>query len=116
LETARLGGRSDVIAAAESDVSAAAAAKEKADWNVAQKTQAAPQAGFVFDTLYRQGEFVAAGTPVVVLLPPENLKVRFFVPEEKLAALQAGKRVRVSMTGHAAVEARISYLSPQPEY
>jgi HlyD family secretion protein len=116
LETARLGGRPDAIAAAESDVSAAAAAKEKADWNVAQKTQAAPSAGFVFDTLYRQGEFVPAGTPVVVLLPPENLKVRFFVAEEKLATLQAGKRVRVSMTSHAPVEARISYLSPQPEY
>ena len=31
--------------------------------------------------LYRQGEYVAAGNPVVVLLPPENLKVRFFVPQ-----------------------------------
>jgi HlyD family secretion protein len=116
LETARLGGRPDAIAAAESEVSAAAAAKEKADWSVAQKTQAAPRAGFVYDTLYREGEFVAAGNPVVALLPPENLKVRFFVPESDFATLKAGDRVRVAIDGRAALEARINYLSPKPEY
>jgi HlyD family secretion protein len=116
LETAKLGGRADAIAAAESEDSAAAAAKEKADWSVAQKSQSVPRAGFVFDTLYREGEFVAAGSPVVVLLPPENLKVRFFVPETDLTTLQAGARVRVAITGRAPVEGRINYLSPQPEY
>lgn len=116
LETARLGGRSDLIAAAESEVSGAAAAKEKADWSVAQKSQFAPRGGFVFDTLYREGEFVGLGNPIVVLLPPENLKVRFFVPETALATMKAGARVRVAFDEHAPVEARISYLSPQPEY
>ena len=58
-----------------------------------------------------------AGSPVVVLLPPENLKVRFFVPEAGFAALKAGDRVRVALTGRAApLGARVSYLSPQPEY
>jgi HlyD family secretion protein len=116
LETARLGGRPDAIAAAESEVNAAAAAKEKADWSVAQKTQAAPRAGFVFDTLYREGEFVPAGTPVVALLPPENLKVRFFIPAADLASVKAGAAVRVAFDGGGPVTARVSYLSPQPEY
>jgi HlyD family secretion protein len=117
LETARLGGRPDAIAAAAADVSAAAAAKERADWNVEQKAQAAPQAALVYDTLYREGEFVAAGNPVVALLPPGNLKVRFFVPEADFAALKAGDRVNVSVTGRSApLEGRVSYLSPQPEY
>ena len=117
LATARLGGRADAIAAAAADVSAAAAALARADWNVDQKTQAAPKAGLVFDTLYRAGEFVAAGNPVAVLLPPENVKVRFFVPEADFAALKAGETLRVSLTGRAApLTAHISYLSPQPEY
>jgi HlyD family secretion protein len=117
LETAGLGGRSDAIAGAVADVSAAAAAKERADWNVEQKTQRAPHAGLVYDTLYREGEFVVAGNPVVALLPPENLKVRFFVPEADFAALKAGDKVHVAVTGLAApLEARVSYLSPQPEY
>jgi len=116
LATAQLGGRPDAISAAEADVRAAEAAKTKADWSVAQKSQSSPAAALVYDTLYRQGEFVAAGNPVVSLLPPENIKVRFFVPEADFAALKPGGSVRVAFDGRPALEARISYLSPSPEY
>ncbi|MEY2880285.1 MAG: hypothetical protein RLZZ15_2665, partial [Verrucomicrobiota bacterium] len=97
----------------------ATAAQERADWSVAQKTQAAPRAAqpaLVYDTLFREGEFVPAGTPVVALLPPENLKVRFFVPEAEFAALKAGDALRVAITGRLALAARVSFLSPTPEY
>jgi HlyD family secretion protein len=117
LATARLGGRTDAVAAAEADVAAAQAALDRAGWSVAQKSQSAPRAALVYDTLFREGEFVPAGVPVVSLLPPENIKVRFFVPEADFGALKAGDQVKVSITGRAApLEARISYLSPQPEY
>ena len=117
LATAGLGARSDAIMAAAADVSAAVAAKEHADWSVDQKSQAAPKPGLVYDTLYREGEFVAAGNPVVALLPPENLKVRFFVPEAEFAALRAGAAVQVALTGQSTpLAAHISYLSPQPEF
>jgi HlyD family secretion protein len=117
LNTARLGGRTDAIKAAEAEVAVAGATKERADWAVAQKTQAAPAAALVVDTLFREGEFVAVGSPVVSLLPPENLKVRFFVPEADFATLKAGDRVRVTVTGRPApLEARVVYLAPRPEY
>ena len=116
LATAQLGGRADALAAAEQDVAAAVAARAQADWSVAQKSQAVPRAALVYDTLFRPGEFVAAGQPVVSLLPPENIKVRFFVPEPALAALKPGGRVRVALDGHPPLDAVISYLSPQPEY
>ncbi len=117
LATARLGSRTDVVAAAEADAAAAQAALDRAGWSVAQKSQSAAQAALVYDTLYREGEFVPAGAPVVSLLPPENIKVRFFVPEADFGALKAGENVRVAVTGRAApLAARISYLSPQPEY
>ena len=117
LATARLGGRTDAIAAAEAEVAAATAARERADWAVAQKTQSAPRAALVHDTLYREGEFVALGAPVVSLLPAENLKVRFFVPEADFATLRPGDAVRVGLTGRASpLEARVTYLSPRPEY
>lgn len=115
-ETARLGARADAIAAAEAEVSAARAAQQRADWSVEQKTQAAPRAALVYDTLFREGEYVPAGGPVVALLPPENLKVRFFVPEADFAALKAGGRLQVTVTGRPALAARINYLSPKPEY
>lgn len=117
LATARLGGRTDAIAAAEADVSAAAATKDRADWAVAQKTQTAPGGGLVYDTLFRAGEFVTAGAPIVALLPPENLKVRFFVPEADFTQLKAGDHVRVALSSRATpLDARVNYLSPRPEY
>ncbi len=117
LATAQLGARPDVIAAAESETAAAQAALDRAGWAVAQKSQTAPRAGLIYDTLYREGEFVSAASPIISLLPSENIKVRFFVPEAEFAALKAGGTVRVALSGLAApLEARISYLSPKPEY
>jgi HlyD family secretion protein len=96
---------------------AAGDAEARAKWSVEQKTQAAPAAALVYDTLYREGEFVSAGSPVVSLLPPENIKVRFFVAEPDFARLKAGDRVSVDIEGLASpLEATVTYLSPQPEY
>ena len=117
LATAQLGGRADVIAAAEADVAASQATVDRAGWSVAQKGQSAPKAALVFDTLFREGEFVPAAAPIVALLPPENIKVRFFVPEAGFGALKAGAAVQVTLSGQPApLTAHISYLSPQPEY
>jgi HlyD family secretion protein len=116
LQTAGLGGRADAVTAAEAEAAAAQAALDRAGWGVAQKTRAAPQTALVYDTLFRPGEFVAAGQPVVSLLPPENIKVRFFVPESAYAGFKAGDVVQVAITGQPARNARISYLSPKPEY
>ena len=58
LTTARLGARSDEIRAAEAEVLQAQAKLDQARWNLDQKEQTAPADGFVFDTLYRVGEWV----------------------------------------------------------
>ena len=117
LETARLGAREDEITAAEADLAAVEAALARALWVVEQKTQSAPTAGRIQDTLYRPGEFVPAGSPVVVLLPPENIKARFFVPETDLASVKIGQAIAVSFDGATApVRATINYVSAQAEF
>ncbi len=117
LATAKLGGRADTIHATEADTSAAHAAVERAAWNVSQKAQAAPQAGLIHDTLYRTGEYVPAGKPVIALLPPENIKVRFFVSETILGSLEVGDAVQVTVDGRdSPLTAHISYRSTQAEY
>ena len=117
LATAKLGGRDDAIRAAQSAVESQRAALDKAKWSFDQKQQFAPTNAAVHDTLYRQGEFVAAGNPVVVLLPPENLKVRFFVPQEKLPQIKIGEAVSVKPDGAShAFSAAINYISTQAEY
>src|SRR5205823_2463856 len=67
----------------------------QAEWNFNQKKQAAPQSGLVYDTLFRQGEWVPAGKPVVVLLPPPNIKVRAFVPETRVGSIHYDDPVHV---------------------
>jgi len=117
LKTAQLGSRPDQIAAAQANVQALEAALAVAQWNLSQKQQTAPQAGLVFDTMYRQGEWVPAGRPVVALLPPENIKVRAFVPEPQMHALHSGDNVQVLVDGvQVPLAGRISYLSPHAEY
>ncbi len=117
LKTAQLGSRSDQIAAAEANVRALEAAVAKADWDLAQKRQSAPQDALIFDMLYRAGEWVAAGKPVVALLPPGNIKVRAFVPESRVGTLHPGDAVKVFVDGIGEqFSGKVSFISPQAEY
>ncbi len=117
LQTAELGSRDDQIAAGAAAVRALQAALERADWELSQKSQAAPADGLVFDTLYRPGEWVAAGRPVMALLPPENVKVRAFVAEARVGAIHAGDPVSVTVDGVAQpLPGKVSFISPQAEY
>ncbi|MDD5330515.1 MAG: HlyD family efflux transporter periplasmic adaptor subunit [Sulfuricella sp.] len=117
LATAKLAARVDEIRAAEAEVAAARATLARADWSLAQKSVKSPVAGLVQDTLYVQGEWVPAGSPVVSLLPPQNIKVRFFVPEARASSLKPGQAVTVTCDGCAApISAAVSYVAPQAEY
>ena len=117
LGTAKLGLRGDQIAAAEASMKAMAATLGRSEWELDQKRQSAPTAGLVFDTLYRQGEWVAAGRPAVVLLPPQNIKVRVFVPQPLLAKIHPGDRAQVTVDGVSApVSGVVNFISPQAEY
>ncbi|WP_180180291.1 HlyD family secretion protein, partial [Achromobacter insuavis] len=117
LEVANLPGRQDQRRAQAAQVEAARATLAQADWTLAQKRLAAPTAALVFDTLYRVGEWVPAGSPVVSLLPPGNIKVRFFVPETVVGTLKPGQQATVRCDGCGdPVPVRIDYISPQAEY
>ena len=90
---------------------------EQARWNLEQMTLKAPVAGLIVDTLYRVGEWVVAGNPVVQLLPPENIKLRFFVPERLLPRIRHGEKLRCRVDGlEKDFQAVISWISPEAEY
>ena len=117
LATARLAAREDEIKAARAAVAAARATLEQADWRLKQKSATAPVSGLVADTLFVKGEWVPAGAPVITLLPPPNIKVRFFVPEPQLASMKPGTKLDVSFDGSSnAYTASISYVSTQAEF
>jgi HlyD family secretion protein len=117
LRVAMTGARSEEIAAAEKQLEAARAQLAQVNWRLDQRTQRTPVAGDVVDVLYRQGEWVVAGSPVVTLLPPDNRKARFFVPQEKLGALKLGQTVTINCDGcGAAISGTISFIAPEAEY
>ncbi|MGC1458375.1 MAG: HlyD family efflux transporter periplasmic adaptor subunit, partial [Steroidobacteraceae bacterium] len=117
LEVARLPGREQQIRAQRGQVDADRAALAQAQWKLDQKQVHALHAGLVFDTMYRSGEWVPAGSPVVRMLPPENVKVRFFVSEAVLGALSPGRKLEIHCDGCAAtIPATVSYVSAQAEY
>ena len=117
VQVAKLPARDDERAAANAQVDAAKSVLQEALWKQEQKAQAAPVDGEVADTYFRPGEFVNAGQPVLALLPPANLKARFYVPESQLSKLALGQTVGVSCHGWSAnITARITHIATRPEY
>jgi HlyD family secretion protein len=112
-----LPAREQQIKAQQNQIATDLASLAEAKWNLQQKGIFSPRKGLVFDTLYREGEWVAAGNPVVQLLPPENLEIRFFVPEPVIGKLRVGQSIRVTCDGCTAnLGATIAFISPQNEY
>ncbi len=117
LAVARLPTRAEQVNAQTAQIEAAQAALAQAQWRLDQKVVRAPHAGLVFDTMYRSGEWVPAGSPVVRMLPPENVKVRFFVPETTLGTIAPGRAATIRCDGCAAdVPVVVSFVSTQSEY
>ena len=110
-------GREAELKAAEGDIAAAQAALAQAAWKLEQRSVAAPVGGLVQDTYFVEGEYVPAARPVVSLLPPGNVKARFYVPEQTLSGMTIGKELQVSCDGcPAPIAGKVSYVSAQAEY
>lgn len=109
-------GRQGELEGAQAEMSAAKAALAQADWRLEQKSVAAPVTGLVQDTFFVIGEWVGAGKPVASLLPPGNVKARFYVPETVLSSMTIGRPIEIRCDGCQPIDAKVSYVSSQAEY
>ena len=76
-----------------------------------------PAGGMIQQIYYRPGEMVSSGRPVLSLLPPGNMKIRFFVPEAELPQFAYGQTVRISCDGCApGIRARVSFIARSAEF
>ena len=117
VDVAEQAARPEQIRAQTSHVAAAAAALDQVRSRLAEKKVVARQAGLVVDTLFREGEWVSNGAPVVRLLPPANVKVRFFVPQPSLGLFPLGGKLAIRCDGcPATVAAAVTYVSTEPEF
>ena len=88
-----------------------------AQTRLTRRKLASPVNGSVQEIYYRPGEYVLAGRPVVSLLPPNNIKIRFFVPETLLPKISLGQEVQIHCDGcKADVSARVTFISRTSEF
>jgi HlyD family secretion protein len=117
ITAAKLPGRSDMIDAAAANTEAARHALHEAEKNLGKRKVFAPASGTVEEVYFRPGEVVNSGQAVIALLPPRNLKVRFFVAEPVRAGLQVDQTVKVSCDGCPSdLHAKINFISREAEF
>ena len=117
IDAGKLPGRSGVIDAAVASVAEARHALDEAAKNLAKRQVFAPVNGSIEEVYLRPGEVVVAGQGVVALLPPGNLKARFFVSELDRAKLHVGEIVKISCDAcPPGLTAKINFIARDAEF
>jgi HlyD family secretion protein len=110
-------GTEKTLEDAESALRTSQARLNSSKTRLTRRKMASPVTGTVQQVYYRPGELVPAGRPIVALLPPGNLKIRFYVPEAVLPRLAYGDVVKVNCDGCAPdITARISFIARTNEF
>jgi len=105
------------LSQARRQTSAASAQTGLAQTRVSEAENKAPAAGAIEQIFHRPGEVVAPGAPIVSLLPPANMKVRFFVPQNRLAQFPVGAHILVHCDGCGPDRrAHVSFVATEPQF
>jgi len=102
---------------AESALRTAEAKLNSANTKLERRKVNAPVTGTIQEIYFRQGEMVQSGRPIVSMLPPGNVRVRFFVPQATLPTISIGDRIAVQCDGcQSDLVARVNFISAQAEF
>lgn len=116
-KVASLPARGPEIDAASARIAEAQAQAQLARDRLGDLSPQAPFAAKVEDVFFKPGEWVAAGQPVVSLLAPDDVTLRFFLPQSALARAAPGTVIRFGCDGCGEGKtAVITRVASQPEY
>jgi len=102
---------------AVSSLRVAEARVNTSETRLARRKGFAPVAGNIQQIYFREGEMVQAQRPVLSIMPPGNMKLRFFVPEAELPNLAIGDEVKVTCDNCSAdLTAKIYFIATTAEY
>ena len=117
LQVAGIAARVQEIEAARRVVDAASAELRDAEWRLAQRTLIAPSDGRVEEIIRYAGETAGPAAPVLTLLPPENRKLKLFIPQALLSQVQVGDTLALGCDGCApGLQARVDFIASAPEF
>ena len=110
-------GTQKTVEDAEAALRTAQARVNSAQTRLNRRKVYSPITGTVQQLYFRVGELVMTAKPILALLPPMNLKVRFFVNEPMLPKLKLGDTVAISCDGcEPGIEAKISFIARSSEF
>lgn len=102
---------------AEAAMRSAQARLNSSQTKLARRKAFSPASGTVQQIYFRVGELVPAGRPVVAILPPGNMKVRFFVNEATLPRIALDDTVHIQCDGCPnGLTARVSFIARTAEF
>lgn len=102
---------------ADSLAAQAQAQLEGVAFGLSERNVTARVGGRVEDIYAQEGEFAAAGTPVLSLLAPQNVYARFYIPEKDLSQVKQGQRVFIKCDGCAdTLTATITFIASESEF
>lgn len=104
------------IAQLKAQIAQMDASLNNAAYGLSQRRVVAQTDGPVQDIYFREGEYVPASTPVLSILPPANIFVRFFVPESQLSQVHLGQSVTIRCDGCKPLKAQISFIAQREEF
>lgn len=104
------------IAQIDAQEAQARATLANARYQLSERDVVARTSGRIEDVFFRAGEYAPAMTPVVSILPPQNVFVRFFVPETQFARVKLGQRVAINCDGCATLTATVTFIAQQEEF
>lgn len=110
-------GRAEQVRAAAANLASAESVLRAQQQRRSEISPVSPAQGIVEQTFFDPGEWVPANAPVLSVLPDDKRKLRFFVPENRIATISVGRRIGFSCDGcgnqHVAV---IRYIAPRAEF
>jgi HlyD family secretion protein len=110
-------GTQATLDAAVSSLRVAEARVATSETRLARRQGFAPVAGSIQQIYFREGEMVPERRPVLSIMPPGNMKIRFFVPETELPKLALGDQVRITCDNCSPdLTAKIYFIATTAEY
>ena len=114
----KIGPRPEVIEAARHERDRAKAALETVQVRLRDSTILAPLGAIVLTKRAEQGEVVNPGFPIVILIDPDDLWLRVFIPESEIGLVSIGQAAAVTVDSfpNRRFEGKVVEISSKAEF
>lgn len=116
LKIANLPARTNQINSLKADIGALKEDIKAKEWQLNETKIYAPKAGKIEEIFYKESEWALNAKPVILLLPTNELKAKFFVPIASVGEFKEGQKIEISCRGCENLSATVVKIASKPEY